>query len=190
MPKISLSSPDSNTRYRANPIDFKACRAFRMEVVEEAGLIEDFWDAYSDHIALYCDDVLIATYRIVRPFENRLPVNEHGPNLPVSAADRQIGRFVTSRSRWTFESFLYFYRQYQQHLREMAGRVYIATARWGPISGKRYLSLGFNDTGIGYKDDRYPYELTILVKEPDYRKGIVLASDQDALSEERVCDSI
>ncbi len=172
MPRTSLSFSDSNCRYRAIPIDFEACRAFRMKVVEEEGLIEDFWDAYSDHVALCRDDVFIATYRIVRPFDNRLPVSEHERSLPISVPDRQIGRFVTSRSRWTFESFLYFYHQYQQRLREMPGRVYVATARWGPISAKRYLSLGFNDTGICYNDNRYPYELTILVKEPDLSQSM------------------
>ena len=44
-----------------------------MKIVEEEGLIEDFWDAYSDHVALCRDDVFIATIGLSQPFETAFP---------------------------------------------------------------------------------------------------------------------
>ena len=151
--------------YKAVHLSFAECRAFRSVLVENQELVEDEWDSDSDLVALISNSEIIATFRIVRPVDNRLPVSDHFPELPVSGSDRQIGRFVSSRKRWTIEAAQYFYQYYKQLLESITGLTYVATAEWGPISVKRYKSLGFKDTGRRYMDDRYPDELFIIVRD-------------------------
>jgi hypothetical protein len=160
-----MRAPPPESCYREVQVPFEICKNFRKKVVDQDGLIEDYWDAHSDHMALYRHNALIATYRIVRPAERRLPISEQEPSLAVDVCDRQIGRLVTSQNRLTLDSMRFFYPRYLQRIRELSGRIYVATAEWGPISVRRYIAMGFHDTGIRYKDGRYPYELSILVKQ-------------------------
>jgi hypothetical protein len=145
-------------------LPFETCRAFRAKMMTHSELVEDFWDRHAEHIGLVVDDRLIATFRVVYPHERRLPISEHFPDLPVDAPDRQIGRLITVRAHWTIESGVYFYRYYVDQFLASPGRIYVANATRGPISTKRYQSLGFVDTGLRYSDRRYAGELSVLVK--------------------------
>jgi hypothetical protein len=99
-----MRAPSPESYYREVQVTFEICKDFRKEVVDQDGLIEDYWDAHSDHMALYRHNALIATYRIVRPVERKLPISEQEPSLAVYMCDRQIGRLVTSRNRLTLEA--------------------------------------------------------------------------------------
>jgi hypothetical protein len=163
-----MTSPEGETlprnQYHITNIPFIAARDFRSTIINDPDLIEDAWDQKSEHCALVRNAVIIATYRIVHPVNLRLPVSDHFHNLPVAENDRQIGRLVSARQNWTLESAVVFYRSYTTSLLTIKGRIYIATAAWGPISIKRYISLGFTNTGKSYLDDRYPNPLWILVR--------------------------
>jgi hypothetical protein len=139
-------------------------QAFRRSIIANAELIEDVWDQHAEHVALCEGDVTIATFRLVHPSGRRLPVSEHDACLPVADEDRQVGRLITTRSRWTLNAGLFFFAEYTRLLSEIPGRIYVATANWGPISPKRYQTLGFRDTGVRYSDARYPDEMIVLVR--------------------------
>jgi predicted GNAT family N-acyltransferase len=153
-------------QYNIVSIPFEDARQFRTGMQIHPDLVSDAWDGFSNHFAVTVDDKIIATYRIVNAQNDRLPVSDHFPDLPVTSGDLQIGRLVTSRQMWTLESGVRLYSQYVERFEQITTRVYVATAKWGPFSPRRYRSLGFVETGAAYEDKRYKLPMIILVREP------------------------
>lgn len=165
-PGREWSAGISEARRQVVAISFESSRAFRAALATHPDLIEDRWDRHADHIGLLVDDHLIATFRMVHPYGNRLPLTDHFPDLPVSELDRQMGRLVSSRSKWTRGSRLFFYRYCAEHYFATSGRIYVAATDRGVFSLRRYEALGFVDTGRCYFDSRYAGPLRVLVKWP------------------------
>jgi predicted GNAT family N-acyltransferase len=149
------------------PVSFDVAREFRKRYVGHPALIEDPWDDVSAHIGLFALGKLIGVYRVVSPLVGRLPFSEHAPTFRVEHSDRQIGRFATARSLWTTLAGVALYQRYLDEIRKSEGRVFVATAEWGPISVRRYESLGFVRTGITYDDARYPHALHLMLRSPN-----------------------
>lgn len=154
----------SRAIHRAAIIPFETSRDFRARVLSHGGLISDEWDPHADHIGFFRNDVLMVTFRMVRPVDGRLPISEHAADLPVADEDRQIGRFAAlGLDHWNFRSAMIFYDQWRETIATQ-GRVYVAVPAAGPavISIRRYATLHFEDTGRRYYDDRYAREFCIL----------------------------
>ena len=152
--------------FHIRPIAFEISRSAREAMAHDKGLVEDDWDAASEHFGLYAGLQLIGTYRVVAPRDGRLPLNEHAPCVPVETSDRQVGRFVTSRPLLTLTNRAAFFAAYVDQLRQAPGRTYVATAENGPISARRWEQLGFVRTGESYSDPRYRAPLLIMVRSP------------------------
>ncbi len=155
---------DAGEFFRIEAIEFAFARAARETMAHDKGLTEDEWDASSLHYGLYAGAQLVGAYRVVAPRYGRLPVSEHCCDLAVAPQDRQIGRLVATRPLMTHKARAAFFTLYLLHLREAAGRVYVASAEKGPICARRWERLGFMRTGAAYQDPRYGDPLQIFVR--------------------------
>src|SRR5262245_10325139 len=75
-------------------ISFGHSRAFRARHVRHPDLTTDDWDEVSEHMGLFVDGGLAATFRIVHAVDRRLPVSDHISDVWIDGADVQFGRFV------------------------------------------------------------------------------------------------
>jgi len=145
-------------------VSLETCLKFRERFVIDTKLITDVWDKYSEHIGFFYKEDLIATVRIVYPYEYRLPLTEHAPEFPVQNEDLQVGRLVADQAYANRASILFCYKYLCDTVFPLGRRVYVAAVQNGPISYRRYCNLGFADTGCKYYDFRYGKSLQILVR--------------------------
>ena len=151
--------------YSFSPIVFAECRQFRVRCALDPGLIEDSWDSTSEHLGFFCENILIATLRVVHALDSQLPISAFTSVLPVSVNDIQVGRLVIDRTFYCRSSIRYVYTVALTTVFLTESRVYVAASPHGPLSPARYGRLGFVDTGYEYTDDRYRSMFKIFLRD-------------------------